>query len=340
MDTRRSPLAALLAAALALAGCGLNRPDPTTVQDLRVLGMSLAPPDLLIPQCDPGLIVGLAAAAADGGLPSLDPALVARLLLVAARPIRLTTLIADPAGEGRPLNYRLLGCSATSDRDCNAEGQYVELTRGTTGPGELSLVIAPALQILPDDAGTPLLLSVVQHDTFKGLGGIRVPLVLDLQTADAGEHIYAQKLMVYTCQFFPSQQANVTPVLPGLTWQGGADAGVEDWPEGQVRTWRGTGEVTLRPVDFSALEERYVVPSLTLSPVQLQESWKLNWLTTSGTMESYQTGGTNQAGITSRHRNAWRPDPKGVAGRVTFWVVARDGRGGESWISRQVDWSP
>jgi hypothetical protein len=217
----------------------------------------------------------------------------------------------------------------------------VELATGRTAAGELEVLIAPALQLLPDPARTPLLLSVIQYDTFKGLGGIRIPLVLDLASLDGREHVYAQKLMVYTCGFFPSQRANLLPRLPGLTWSPGADGGTEDWPEGEVKSWRGTGAVRIEPRDFSALEELYTVPSLALSPVNLQESWKLNWMTSSGTIDNYQTGGTDFAGTTGRHRNAWRPDTKATSGgRVTIWVVVRDGRGGESWISRQVDWTP
>jgi hypothetical protein len=340
---RWSLLCAAVAAFLA-AACNQNRDDPTTVHDLRVLAMSAQPPEILISPCDPALLLAVAGAG-DGGLPSLDPKTLATLLAVGSRPVELTTLIADPDGGGRPLDYRLLGCASTSLSACVGAdgGPSVELARGRTTAGELSLSVVPALAILPGTAGTPLLLDVVQADPYKGLGGIRVPLVLDLTAPGSADHIYAQKLMLYTCQLFPTQVANVNPVLPapGLSWQGGADAGLEPWPAGEVRTWSGTDPVTLEPADFSALEETYVVPSLTLTPVTLQESWLLNWMTTSGTLGSYQTGGTNLAGATGKQRNTWHPDPHATAGeRVTIWVVSRDGRGGESWISRQVDWTP
>jgi hypothetical protein len=333
------PSRLLVCVALLFVACSAGRDDPTTVHDLRVLGLSLEPPELLIPGCDAGLFLALAGTA-DGGRPTLDPALTRELFDLAARSLRFTALIADPDGGARPLDYRLRACASADDRDCSDPGQSVELGAGTTTAGELGLTVAPAAQLLPDAAHTPLVLAVIQQDPYRGLGGVRVPLVLELLGPGGREHLYAQKLMVYTCQLFPEQRQNVTPRLPGLTWSVG-DAGVEAWPEGEVKRHQGRAEVTLQPVDFSALEEAYVVPSLSLTPIALQESWKLNWMTTSGSLGSYQTGGTDLGGTTQRHRNTWRPDAvASEGGRVTLWVVVRDGRGGESWLTRQIDWTP
>lgn len=285
--------------------------------------------------CNVQLLLGAAAGAGDGGTIMLPPQFQALLALYASTPVDFTALIADPAGAGRSLDYRLLACANRGDRDCNNEGDFVELKSGTTTGGELALNVSPGIQFLDDGLSTPLLLEVINQDTFKGLGGIRVPVVLELSASDTGEKIFAQKLMVYTCQFFPTMKQNVTPQLPGVTFDG------DPWPEGEVKKVKGNQEFPLAAVDFSELEEDYVVPSLELKPVALRESWKVTWMTTSGTMSSYNTGGTGFDGNTERHHSSWRPDSTNDEEKdVDFYFVVRDGRGGNSWLKRSARWIP
>ena len=320
---------------LVFSACVQSQDNPTNVHDLRVLGMRLEPPEVLMAGCNANLILGAAAGASDGGTIMLPPQFQLLLGIYASTPVDFTALIADPAGNGRSIDYRLLACANRGDRDCNNEGDYVELSSGTTTGGELKLNIAPGIQFLNDGLATPLLLEVINQDTFKGLGGIRVPIVLELNAADTGERIFAQKLMVYTCQFFPEMKQNVTPVLLGLTFDG------DPWPEGEVKKVKGPQEFPLEPTDFSMLEEAYTVPSLALQPVALVESWKVTWMTTMGTMSSYNTGGTELDGTTGRHRSRWRPDStKTEEQDVEFYFVVRDGRGGNSWTRRTVRWQP
>lgn len=335
---RTSALFLLLVAAV-VGGTSCLEPmdEPTTVHDLRVLGMSFTPPEVMVPQCDPSLLVGLAGAV-DGGLVSVDPMLQLKLLIYLSIPLEFKALIADPAGNGRELDYRLLGCASTTDRDCNAENQFVEIRSGTTTEGELTLEkLVIGTQEIHDsitDAGRPLLFEVINNDTFKGLGGIRVPIVLDLKARDTAEHIYAQKLAVYSCQFFPQQKANELPVLPGMLWNG------ESWGEDEVKQAQTLAEVTIEPVDFSALQEPYVVPSIMVQPVSLVESWKLNSVATMGTFSTYELGGTGFDGVSERYKNTWKPEPSATEQDVTMYFVVRDGRGGQSWLIRHAHWKP
>ena len=63
--------------------------------------------------------------------------------------------------------------------------------------------------------------------------------------------------------------------------------------------------------------------------------------TTSGTMSPYETGGTNLGGQVSKSTFKWMPDAVATEPLdVTFYFVVRDGRGGESWLTRQLHWSP
>ena len=99
--------------------------------------------------------------------------------------------------------------------------------------------------------------------------------------------------------------------------------------------------VRLEPLPFEDQQETYVVPSLELKPVNLTESWKVTWLTTSGTMSPYNTGGTDLQGMTGRHNAKWRPDQAATEAQdVDFYFVVRDGRGGSSWLRRSVRWEP
>lgn len=317
---------------LGLSACVEQEDNPTNVHDLRVLAIRFETPEVLLEACNLRLLGGLAASS-DGGSISIPPQLLQALAADAARPLTMTSLIADPAGNGRPLEYRVVACANQNDRKCTNEGDFLELARGETTAGELTVNVAPGAMLLPD--GTPLLQEVITQDSYKGLGGFRVPVVLDVQTEDGSEHVYAQKLMVYMCHFFPQMQENTTPILPGVTIAG------EPWAEDEVKELSGTTAVELEPEDFTALQEHYVMPSFELAPVDLDEAWKVSWYTTVGTMSAGTTGGVDFGGEVGRQRSKWQPDTTLTSPQdVTFTFVVRDGRGGNSWLQRKAHWTP
>lgn len=308
MSTSRIfPWLLIPAFAAQLSGCVGSDDDPSQVHDLRVLGMSLESPELMAADCS-----GAASA------------------LEFAAPVIFTALIADPRGDGRQLSFELLACgSPADDRTCSIDEDRVRLAVGTTAAGELTLTLRPGLAILRD--GSPLLQRVVDLDAYHGLAGIRMPLVLHLR-GDA-ENVYAQKLMVFNCRRFASMNPNVTPRLPGLQLDG------EAWGESEVRLLEGNRKYKLQPEEFSALEEDYVVPGYDLHEVHLKESWKISWHVDLGKTSPTETGGVDFGGQESRHLVEWSP---GVSEQrdVQFWVVVRDGRGGESWLKRRVSYLP
>jgi len=323
---------AVTAAAL-LAGCLGPQDNQTNVHDLRVLGMQFDPPEVMLPGCNARLIGGLiAAGASDGGI-ALDPRIVAVLALGASVPLDFTTLIADPNGGSRQLSYELRACISTGDRTCGNDGENVLLAQGTTAAGELKTRLTLGTVLLPD--ATPLLLGVINKDLYKGFGGIRVPVVLHLKASDTNEEIYAQKLMVFQCQFFPQMKQNVLPVMPGVNLEG------EDWPETDVRELAGEGPFLVEPQDFVDREEPYVVPSLTFTPVNLVERWKVNYFASVGTFDTSESGGADLGGNDETHKSRWQPGTRyKTATDVDFWFTARDGRGGESWLHRKAHWTP
>jgi len=323
-----------LASLLALgAGCLPPQDNPTNVHDLRVLGMGFEPPDVLIPECNAQMFAALAVASnPDAGI-QIPDALLQILALRASVPLKFKMLIGDPTGNGRPIDYSIRACSNVNDRKCAFTDDFLDLESGTLTGGEFETTLSFGAKLLPD--ATPLLLEVIKQDTYKGLGGIRVPVVVHLKAPDTDEEIYAQKLMVYTCRFFPEMQQNVMPVLPGMTLEG------TEWGADEVRELQGKGPFKLAPLDFTALEEPYVVPSLELKPVELVESWKISWFTDMGSMSPGTTGGSDFVTGQGRHNDEWTPDAKVTAAQdVNFWFVVRDGRGGESWIHRKAHWTP
>lgn len=336
--------ALVLSSVVTFCACVTPQDNPTNVHDLRVLGMRMEPPEVLLRGCSVELLLGAAGGSLDGGSFMLPPQAVFALGFSLSTQVDFTALIADPAGAGRSLDYRLLTCASRGDRECDNESDFLQLSAGKTDGGELKLdKMSPVfdsgpdagIRTLDDGTATPLFFEVITQDTFKGLGGIRIPVVLELSAPDTGEKIYAQKLMVYTCNLFPEMKQNVTPVLPGLTFDG------DPWPEGDVKKVKGKQEFPIKAVDFTFLEEDYVVPSLALKPVALKESWKVTWMTTSGTMSTYNTGGTGFDGNTERHFSSWRPNPTNDDEKdVEFYFVVRDGRGGNSWTKRSVRWIP
>ncbi len=297
-----------LIALLWCAGACVSAEDnPSNVKDLRVLGISIEPPELMADDC-------------------ASP-LASRSIYTTE--VTLTALIADPNGNGRRVRYELLACADTTDRICSNEQDRVVLASGLTPAGELALQIRPGSITLA--SGAPLLQRVVDVDDFHGFGGIRMPLVFNLFKGD--EKIYAQKLMVFNCKYFPEMTANVTPVVPGLQMNG------VEWGSSDALNLQAPGPFKLSPDDFTSLEESYIVPSFDLHPVHLRESWKLSWHTDRGTISPTETGGVDFGGQESRQLAEWSPGI-GPEQDVNFWVVVRDGRGGESWLIRRAHYSP
>lgn len=303
----------IIAAAVLIAGCAGPEDNPTQVKDLRVLDIQMEAPELMAKSC------------------SLDPSNV-EAILTYSQQVKFTALIADPDGNGREIKYDVRACAWPGDRQCSSETDSVAVKSGTTTAGELTFDFQPGTLLLPKRDNEPLLQEVATQDTYRGLGGIRMPIVLHLKAGD--EEIYASKLMIFSCQLFPDQKANVTPVLPGLRLED------EPWSDAAPRELKGPGPFKIVPEDFTALQETYVVPSFELKPVHLEESWKIAWHTTMGRMSASETGGTDVDGTANRHNVEWVPTSAATAGEVTFYVVVRDGRGGTSWLIRKVQYTP
>lgn len=330
----------VLAVVCGLLSCVPPTDDPSQVIDLRVLGVQFEPPELMAPDCR----ALLALAQADAGEPDISG------LLLYARPIDMTWLILDPKGANRDIQYEVRACANQSDYRCDNEGDFVVLGSGSTKAGELKRSFAPGFSFVdnPPDGGlgTPLIAEVAAQDTFRGFGGFRMPIVIHLKAG--AEEVYAQKLMVFSCRAFPSMKANVNPVLPGMTYsdvvtrRGGlGDAGIP-WGVADVPQFSGKdGGVRLEAVDFSDRQEKYVVPTFELKPLELVESWQISWHADLGRTAPNETGGVGLDGEEGKHFVTWNPLlAENNEKDVNYWFVVRDGRGGQSWMHRKAHWKP
>lgn len=302
-------LHASLLLALCAVACVDPEDTPSRVHDFRVLGLAVEPPELMAPACDTS--------------PETEAALTA--------PVTFRALLVDPAGAGRAIDYTLWACADVKDETCADATQRVLLAQGSTQEGEMSFPLRPGDARLED--GTPLLERVRQKDPYQGLGGLRMPLMVHATTG--GEQVYAQKLMVFSCPLVPGMKANQNPVLPGLNLDGAP------WTAETVPEPRGLGPFVVTLDDLTDRQEAYVVPGLRQEAVHLTEAWKVSWHASFGKFNVEETGGANPGGEAGRHRTEWEPPKEGGEAReVLFWAVVRDGRGGQSWVSRRARWAP
>lgn len=339
-ESKGQPSAHPLLAALLLltaTACLEAMDQRSNVHDLRVLGISVESPELMAPFC--------AFDFSNAQSPAVQAA-----LSVYATPIDYTALIADPAGDGREISYALWACPSPSDVTCSREGEPRFLIKqGTTTSGELKIEgIRPGLlgvdlaKLARGDASGALLFEVLRRDQYRGLGGIRVPLRLHLKAGD--EEVWALKLMVYSCNFFPhrpdaepgpTMKQNITPVLPGVNLDG------TEWHEDEVRALSGPGPFKVEPLEYKHLEEHYVVPSFQLQPIELDERWEVAWHGDLGRFSPQQSGGSDPGAGEARNRSEWTPGSAATEERdVMFWFVVRDGRGGQSWLTRRAHYTP
>ncbi|HLL54496.1 MAG TPA: hypothetical protein VK447_13170 [Myxococcaceae bacterium] len=346
-------LAGLLsfASAVAVVGSGCGELDTADrVHDLRLLAMRAEPPEQVLPVAflpDGGVAAYPGAGSTDGGTGGDGGTAPPRVPQPA--PVTVTALLADPAGNGREVSYRFTTCTALDpDRRC-VEGspRYRVLAEGTVTPSDTGA--EPSVTFTPDYR---LLADLVRRDALDGFGGVNLPVQIEISAGD--ESVVGFKRVVFQFLPPPLPPRNRNPELQALDYNGTAwepDAtpeffaterpttpplpGTGSGTDGGTQT--GTNRVTPR-VDPTQFEE-YDRPTFDGEPVHFKESWRYNFYATRGTFSPASTGGGGNAttGNDRSTSSTWNTlEGQTTAGPMTVWVVVRDGRGGESWISRRA----
>jgi hypothetical protein len=208
--------------ALVVSAC-TDFANPTTVVDLRVLAVQVEPSEII-----------LDADLSNPASPVVDPA--------NNPPVRVTPLIADPAGAGRSLTYTISACpndpfAAAPPSGGQGGGAFPSGGARTTVGSALCDENSPTTWVLTSgavDAGTPVdvhptidqltiaFMTDIFPDQFGNLHGgfdLGMPLTLDIKV-DAGggaEQIRAIKRVVYWAQHIDAaHMPNQTPLIDKL----------------------------------------------------------------------------------------------------------------------------
>jgi hypothetical protein len=331
----------LLLALVFLTACSLPSDDPSSVHDLRILAIQTTPPELRYPvhgnyqlqQCDPDLSA-----------------------IASWSPIQLKALVADPKGGGRNLSWIWTECPGTGTERCPDDPAYVIAT-GNGPPSQIAAtfdVVGEALAEEQTEAScdggcppTPLFTTFADNPLGFCRFGVWQQIGLEVDTPDAGS-IWGSTLMVFT------------PVPDDYPTDGGCPLGPDggmpphDNPEFSVLELDGnplpvSGVVnapagvshTMTPVIPSDGEQPYCVPNFQGGWTNLTETWLFSLMTTVGTFSQEQVGAGGFANLQGGQINLtvnW--STPGDGGAATIYSVVRDGRGGTSWITRDVDLQP
>jgi hypothetical protein len=306
--------AALTACALLAAGCATYY-DPCfapqgLVRDLRVLGLRADPPE----------------ASAD-----LGSGVVAK--------VTVTVLLGDLSDYAAPASLTASLCAPTEDHVC-PEGSLV-VARLAGYPTASFDVVAPA----------ELLRAALAVDPLRGYGGIRLQLDLFVSRDPGPVQTRASKLLLYS-QPDPTQVPNHAIEVPGLRVlrEGAAP---EDLQPGATLSVDVAQTVGLRPLiapgaGATEAAELYTVTDLSGRVVTLREHVTYSFFVTPHNMFGTLVNGAGNFNVEGSaapdvgdEPAPGTPDPPRGLAQLTalsqsvgrLWVVARDGRGGEAWIS-------
>ncbi len=336
---------ALLCLFALAASCSLPTDDPSTVHDLRILAIQTTPPELQYP------VQGNFQDLEQGQcVPDLSP-------LFSAGPIQLAALVADPQGNGRDLSWTWTECPQTSDGRCPTDPGYV-IAKGNGLPSQISTswdIVAEGLaeeQIQAGcDAGcppTPVLTTFADNPLGLCRYGVWLQIGLEVGAPGDGGSVFGNKLLVFTP--VPSDYPTDAGVCPQ-----GPDGGmpphhnpVFDSLQLDQQTLPVSGSVNVLAGQVYSItpviptgptgEQPYCLPDFQGGWTLLTETWLFSLMTTVGNFSTEQVGaggfGNLQGGQINLSVNWTTPADAGVA---TIYSVLRDGRGGTSWITRQVD---
>lgn len=226
-----------------------------------------------------------------------------------AGPVAVRVLAVDPSRDAGPDSLQLQICGPTDSRRCD-EGPVIDA--GTV----------PLDFMLPSIRATGL----VANDKLGGFDGIRVQLSFSVDDGSPGGPVHGDKVVIYSPVTAPCP-ANRNPAMTGVRLTvAGADAGVL----APGTTLARETEYGLRPELSQDAQEEYCTVDLRGNLIQLREQAHYAFFTGPGgefdrdTADEPLDGGAPPDGLS-------RFIPHADAGIV--WIVVRDGRGGESWLT-------
>jgi hypothetical protein len=298
--------------AVLLAGCTANFDSPSLVRDRRILGLSAEPPELT-----PGAV----------------PAAVTVRALVADVADVGTTEFAWSSCEVLPSP----GGPVSTVAPCGDAG--VAASQGAAPVGELS-----------EAFGVPGEVVAVLH---SGVSGVAPQWQIELDISSDAGVLVAVKKVTLTPSPVPGQGPNSNPELSGLTFDGmdwPADAPLsvpfdmcapdKRVPPAGEHPEPGPCTHEIAPVVDPSQAETFVGPGPSGDPEQQTETLTFDWFSDQGSFGRESTARLANAfsmgaALPMATSTTWN-EPGTKPASATFWVVVRDGRGGESWLRREL----
>ena len=289
---------------LALAACTPDFAAPSDVFDLRVLAVQAEPPEALY---DP-----------DAGT---------------VQDVRVRALVADPrAPDGQALSAEASLCAPTDSQRCPSP-PFLAVDDGrqphamNDGGIELSYRV---------DIG-PFVAAAKAADKLQGLGGVRVMLALSVDDGDPHGPVHAAKTLLYSPI---GTTPNRNPSMTGVSLTKSAQDAGTLLPDGTLELTPGV-QIGLRPLLAPDAEEEYDTTDLRGNRVHLKEHAVYSFFTTPGAeldrdnADEPLDGGAPPDGLVRIDlvRGGGAGSACGVQFCGTMWIVVRDGRGGQSWLS-------
>jgi hypothetical protein len=309
---RVQPNKALPLLALLLA-CTPSFQAQEDVVDLRVLGIKAEPPEALV----------------DGTLDSSG-----NLLVSGVEDVQITALVVDPVHPSTSAGVQPTLCLPSDGARCTVTA--VDLVPVAQPQQEISFSLQHQIQQGQLPALLQLLGAAVQDDKLKGRFGVKVQLMLGVDTGDPAGVQTALKTLVFspkTSDGNPNRNHNPTATglhvieLDGYTVTQTLPPGLQ--PESAIQLKVGV-QVGLRPTLGDGSIEKYDTYDLSGNLVHLTEGLSWDFYTTAGGDLDRSAADEPLPGV---------GDPKAglvrfqalQAGSGVLWAVVRDGRGGQAW---------
>lgn len=296
-----------LATAASLAwACTPSFQSSEVVVDLRVLGIKAEPPEALVD------------GSSDGGT----------LTVTGVEDVTVTALLADPLHASPSASVLPTVCLPSDGARCGPSAIDLSSVVGT--PPEVSFSLAHQIKGDQLAALQRLLAAAVKDDKLKGLFGVKVQLMLSVDTQDPAGIQTALKTLVFALRK-PDGSRNHNPTAAGLKvieLNNNTESG--RLAPGETLALKLGVRVGLRPLLADGSAEEYDTYDLQGKAVHLRENLSWSFYTTEGGDLDRGSADEPLAGVGDPPAGLVR-FAAARAGQGTLWAVVRDGRGGTSW---------
>jgi hypothetical protein len=332
-DSARIVSLVLAAATICDGGACVALDDRTTVEDLRVLAISASPPEVFITDFDnPGVVPNVSIAA----------------------------LVIDPFGNGRPVGARVTACPYLVDAVTAATGGNAILCSDLPPEARREFAVTDFARgvehtltatVSFDETTSQVFAAAGSNDRIYGL-----TVMTEWEITSGTETVTALKRVRYTQpQMGWGQRPNQNPSLIGVSFFQEDVPGLTSAPEPTHFELLGTVGV-LPQLSSTSVERSFVTPVATsatdptpVAKTVARERIRLAYFATHGTFSPAVTStdpspiyepGSRRDTTPSKYRMPGPGQNRPANGLVQLWIVARDERGGTSWISRFIQLPP